>query len=294
VAGVEPFLLAQQTHAAIRSRRWQVAVLPFGATEPHNLHLPYGTDTFQVEAVARRACAWAFERGAEVLLLPAVPFGVNSNHLQVPGGVALSLQPTTLYRIVADLVDALERQGIRKVVLVNGHGGNELKPVLRELYGRTRCFVCLCDWFRVAADQYPRLFSCPGEHADEVETSMALAFFPELVQMEAAGRGAARPTRFQAIEQGWVTITRPWHLATADTGIGDPRAAHADKGRQLMAVLEERLGQFLLELASTPLDETFPYAPETDERPHLIPQGSGWAQEPANRPQAVDAANPGD
>ena len=49
-------ILAEQTHAFVREQQWQVAVLPFGATEPHNLHMPYGTDTFQVEALGRRAC----------------------------------------------------------------------------------------------------------------------------------------------------------------------------------------------------------------------------------------------
>ena len=57
------FVLAEQTHAAIRSGGWEVAVLPFGATEPHNLHMPYGTDNFQVEALGRRACAHAWEKG---------------------------------------------------------------------------------------------------------------------------------------------------------------------------------------------------------------------------------------
>src|SRR4051794_14206907 len=73
-------ILAEQTHAFIRVERWGAAVLPFGATEPHNLHLPYGTDTFQVEELGRRATARAWEAGARVLLLPALPYGVNTNY----------------------------------------------------------------------------------------------------------------------------------------------------------------------------------------------------------------------
>src|SRR4051812_33210811 len=96
------YVLAEQTHAFVREKPWQVAVLPFGATEPHNLHMPYGTDTFQVEELARRACARAWEAGARVALLPAVPFGVNTNHLQVPGGLVLSVLPTTLLHLIAD------------------------------------------------------------------------------------------------------------------------------------------------------------------------------------------------
>jgi creatinine amidohydrolase len=254
------WILHEQNHAFVRSHRWEVAVLPFGATEPHNLHMPYGTDTIQVEEIGRRSCERAFQAGAGVILLPALPYGVNTNHLKIPGGLACSLNPTTLLSVIADLVDSLERQGIRKVVLLNGHGGNEFKPWLRELHHRTSVFLCLCDWFRMAADVYPEIFKQPGEHADEVETSLGLAFFPDLLKPELADRGQARPTRFEAINRGWISITRPWHLVTTNTGLGDPAAASADKGRRLMDVLVERLAGFLTELAAAPMDDTFPYS----------------------------------
>src|SRR5437764_11147700 len=201
-----PWVLAEQTDPFVRSQTWQVAVLPFGATEPHNLHMPYGTDTFQLDTLANRACERAFEAGARVVLLPTVPFGVNTNHLQVPGALVLSVTPTTLLRLLTDLVDSLERQGVRKLVLLNGHGGNELKPLTRELHHRTGVFLCLCDWFRMARDVYPDLFERPGEHADEVETSLGLAFFPELLRPDLADDGAARPTRLEAANRGWVSI----------------------------------------------------------------------------------------
>jgi creatinine amidohydrolase len=253
------WILSEQNHAFVRSQRWEAAVLPFGATEPHNLHMPYGTDTIQVEEIGRRACERAYRAGAKVILLPALPYGVNTNHLRIPGALACSLNPTTVLGIITDLVDSLERQGIRKVVLLNGHGGNELKPWMRELHQRTKVFLCLCDWYRMAADLYPQLFEQPGEHADEVETSLGLAFFPELVKTELADRGTAHPTRFEAINRGWISITRPWHLATTNTGLGDPAAATAAKGLRLMEVLVERLSSFLVELAAAPMNETFPY-----------------------------------
>lgn len=253
------FELARQTHADIRQITWQAALLPFGATEPHNLHMPYGTDTFQVELIARRACQFAWERSAKVLLLPAIPFGVNTNHLKIPGAVACSLTPTTLLAILTDLVEALSLQGIKKLVLLNGHGGNELKPLARQLHHRTDVFLCVCDWYRMAQDLYPQIFDQPGEHADEVETSLGLAFFPDLLQPELADNGAARPTRFEAINRGWVSITRPWHLVSANTGLGDPRAATAAKGHQLMDVLTQRLGTFLADLALAEKDDQFPY-----------------------------------
>src|SRR5437764_14675574 len=190
-----PWVLAEQTDPFVRSQTWQVAVLPFGATEPHNLHMPYGTDPFQLDALANRACERAYRAGARVLLLPAIPYGVNTNHLQIPGAVACSVTPTTLLKLLTDLVDSLERQGVCKLVLLNGHGGNELKPLTRELHHRTKVFLCVCDWYRMAADLYPTIVDRPGEHADEVETSLGLAYFPELLRPELADAGGARPTR---------------------------------------------------------------------------------------------------
>jgi creatinine amidohydrolase len=256
---MRPYILAEQTHAFIRAERWEVAVLPFGATEPHNLHMPYGTDTYQVEEIGRQACAQAFAAGAKVVLLPVMPFGVNTNHLRIPGALALSVNPTTLLAVLTDLVDSLERQGLKKLVLLNGHGGNELKPLMRELHHRTGMFLCLCDWYRMAVDQYPKIFDKPGEHADEVETSLGLAFFPELLKPELADDGAATPSRLEAINRGWISITRPWHLVSANTGMGDPTAATADKGRRLMEVLVNRLGRFLVDLAKADVNDRFPY-----------------------------------
>jgi creatinine amidohydrolase len=253
------WILSEQTHALVRAEPWQVAVLPFGATEPHNLHMPYGTDTLQVETLGRLASERAFRAGARVTVLPTIPYGVNTNHLQIPGALACSVNPTTLLRLLSDLVESCERQGVRKMVLLNGHGGNELKPLMRELYLRTRVFLCLCDWYRMAADLVPGIFQEPGEHADEVETSLGLAYFPELLRPELADAGAARPTRFEAINRGWITITRPWHLATTNTGMGNPAAASADKGRKLMEALADRLGRFLIDLAAAPLKDDFPY-----------------------------------
>lgn len=256
---MRPWVLAEQNHHELPKHRWEVAVLPFGATEPHNFHMPYGTDNYQVEVLGDQACALAYQAGAKVLLLPTIPYGVNTNHLQVPGALAMSVTPTTLLAVLTDLVDSLERQGVRKLVLLNGHGGNELKPLMRELHHRTKVFVCLCDWFRMATDVYPQIFVKPGEHADEVETSLGLAFFPQLLRTELADPGAVQPTKFDAINRGWVSMTRPWHLATTNTGLGDPSAATAEKGRRLMETLVERLSAFLVQLAIEPHDERFPY-----------------------------------
>lgn len=255
---MEPWRLAEITYADLKGKAPpEVAVLPLGATEPHNLHLPYGTDTYQVEVIAARACAWAHARGARVLLLPVIPYGTETNQMSFP--MAMNLNPTTLARVIEDIVRSLEAHGVRRCLIVNGHGGNDLKWVLRELHLTTKVHVFLCNWYRIASDCYGTIFQERDDHAGELETSMGLAHFPELVALERADPGAMRPSRFEAINRGWVEITRPWHLLTTNSGAGDPRAATPAKGEALTELAAERIGGFLHELAASPLDATFPY-----------------------------------
>src|SRR5207237_9645915 len=111
------WILAESNHSVVRSQRWEAAVLPFGATEPHNLHMPYGTDNFEVEEIGSRACERAYKTGAKVVLLPTIPYGVNTNHLKIRGTLACSLTPSALLHMLTYLVDSLDREVIRKLVV---------------------------------------------------------------------------------------------------------------------------------------------------------------------------------
>jgi creatinine amidohydrolase len=254
--------LLEANYAQVQAARYEVAVLPLGATEPHNLHLPYGTDVFEGETVGEQICAAAVERGARVVLLPTIPYGTETNQREFP--LALNLNPSTLGAVITDLIESLVQSGIRKVLLLNSHGGNDLKPLLRELYGKTPAQVFLCNWYAVLKDCYHDIFEQPDDHAGEMETSFILAYYPHLVARKpdgtfAADLGAVRASRFEAVNQGWVGITRPWHLLTTNSGAGNPHAATAEKGRELMARVVPRLAQFLLELSAAKLDDQFPF-----------------------------------
>jgi creatinine amidohydrolase len=261
---MRPWKLSEANYAHVKAHRYEVAVLPLGATEPHNLHLPYGTDTLEAEIIGEHICEAAHQRGASVVLLPAIPYGTETNLREFP--LAMNLNPSTLFAVVKDLVESLVYSGIRKIVLLNSHGGNELKPMLRELYGQSPAHLFLCNWYGPAVkDKYAEIFQRPEDHAGEMETSFALAYFPHLVAASgrgelAADEGATRPLRFEALEQGWVSITRPWHLLTTNTGSGNPHAASAAKGRKVMELLVERLAGFLVELSAAKIDERFPFA----------------------------------
>ncbi|MGE3182999.1 MAG: creatininase family protein [Phycisphaerae bacterium] len=259
---MHPWKLAEMNYADAKSQAYEVAVLPFGCTEPHNLHLPYGTDTFESDVIGSRVCERAAANGARVLLLPTIPYGTTTNQRECP--LSINVNPTTLFRFVQDIVESLTGHGVRKVLLLNSHGGNDLKPLLRELYGKTTARVFLCNWYQMVRDAYADIFENKDDHAGEMETSIALAYFPDLVARDDAGKltaddGAIASSRFEAIERGWVSITRPWHLLTTNTGAGNPHAASAEKGRQVVDLIVSRLAPFLVELSNAELDEGFPF-----------------------------------
>jgi creatinine amidohydrolase len=260
---MRPWILAETNYDFVKSCDYRVAVLPMGATEPHNLHLPYGTDTLESEAIAGRACEAAWNQGARVVMLPAIPYGTETNQNQCR--LSMNLNPSTLGLVIQDLVESLEGHGIHRLLILNSHGGNEFKPLLRELHDTTSVRLFLCDWFRgLIGDVKGDILEFPDDHAGEMETSVALAYFPELVRRNedgslAADDGATADTRFQAVNEGWVSITRPWHLLTTNTGSGYPHRASAEKGQQLMQVMVERLSGFLVQLADAELDDRFPF-----------------------------------
>lgn len=250
---MRPWKLAELNYAHVKTHEYNVAVLPLGCTEPHNLHLPYGTDTFEGDVIGDHLCAAAHDAGARVVLLPTIPYGTTSN--QRACALSINVYPSTLYAMVTDIVDSLADHGIHDVVLLNSHGGNDMKPLLRDLYGKRRSSrVYLVNWYQVVQDVYREIFEHPEDHAGEMETSLALAYFPDLVARNADGTleaddGATRPNRYRAINEGWVSITRPWHELTTNTGSGNPHAATADKGRAVMQVLVDRIAPFLVELS---------------------------------------------
>jgi len=243
-----PYILAETTWREVQQAGYQVVVLPWGATEAHNYHLPYATDNLQCDYIAAEAARQAWEAGAKVVVLPTIPFGVNTGQLDI--ALDINLMPSTQLAILRDVVRGLARQGIPKLVVLNGHGGNDFRQHLRELQAEfPDVFLCAINWFRtVDRAQY---FAAPGDHADALETSAMLHIAPALVRpLAEAGPGHARQFRIAALRQGWAWAQRDWSQVTTDTGAGDPAEATAAKGAALLAATCRNIGQFLVELAA--------------------------------------------
>lgn len=242
-----PYILAESTFRTISSTRYDVAVLPWGATEAHNYHLPYATDNIQCDALAAAAARLAWERGAKVVVLPTVPFGVNTGQLDIP--LTINMNPATQSAVLRDVVDSLAGQGVRKLVVLNGHGGNDFRQMIRELSPRTPVYLCAIEWWKIVDPA--GFFEKSGDHAGELETSVMMYVAPDLVRpLSEAGAGTAKKPRPKGMREGWAWAPRAWTRVTSDTGIGDPSRATAEKGARYTDAVVARIADFLVELAS--------------------------------------------
>jgi creatinine amidohydrolase len=241
----------------VARRTYEVAVLPIGAVEPHNFHLPLGQDVRHAGHVARESCARAWPRCRSLLCLPALPFGVDCNLMGFP--LAIHVRQATLDAMVREVAASCRHYGIRKFVLINGHGGNDFAPLARQLQADMDVHVFVVDWWKVGRDRYDQIFPAPDDHAGVFETSVALALWPELVELDRAGDGATREFRFQALREGWAYTSRDFSRLSDQCAAGNPAGASAEKGAEYLELVISRIADFLAELAAAPIDEHFPF-----------------------------------
>lgn len=242
-----PYILAESYWGTVRDTVYDVAILPWGATEAHNFHLPYSTDVIESDMLAAESARLAWEQGAKVMVLPTIPFGVNTGQLDVR--FCMNMNPSTQAAVLADVVATVERAGARKLVIFNSHGGNDFKQMIRELQPRTSVFLCTINWWQ-SVDARP-FFTEPGDHAGELETSILLHYTPAFVRpLGEAGEGRERKFAIPGLRERWVWAQREWTRITGDTGVGNPRDSTAAKGAAFAAAVTTKVAAFLVALAA--------------------------------------------
>jgi creatinine amidohydrolase len=244
---MRPYILAESHWKTIKDQKIDLAVLPWGATEAHNYHLPFSTDNIMAERVAADSAQKAWEKGAKLIVLPAIPFGVNTGQMDIR--VNINLNPSTQLAILNDIVDVMNRHQIYKFMILNGHGGNDFKQMIRELGLRyPKMFISGCNWYQSfnSADYFEKT----GGHADEMETSVMQYVAPELVlPLGEAGDGHGKKFRIKGFNAGWAWAERKWTQVTSDTGIGDPSAATPEKGRICYDEVIRKISDLMFELS---------------------------------------------
>lgn len=253
---MRPYILEETNWRQINNQKYEVAVLPWGATEPHNYHLPYGTDSLETTRIAYDAAQKAWDQGAKVMVLPTIPLGVQ-NPGQVDMPFCLHTRPSTQIIILEEIVRALHLHGVHKLLIMNGHGGNDFKPHIREMMAKYRdMFIALTQWFTLVPNS--DFFEEGGDHANEMETSVIMHYFPHLVgPLEEAGDGSSKGWKLKGLQEKVAWSPRKWDAVSEDTGIGDPRKATAQKGRKFVEEVTSRIGKFIVELSGCNLNDMY-------------------------------------
>ena len=252
---MKPFILSESTWKTIKDQKTDLAVLPWGATEAHNYHLPYSTDNIMVEKIAADSAELAWKKGSKVIVLPTIPFGVNTGQPDIR--LDINLNPSTQLAILNDITEVLNRQEIYKLLILNGHGGNDFKPLIRELGAKyPKMFICLCDWYKSFSNS--DFFENGGGHADEMETSIMQFLVPELVlPLSEAGKGIDKKFRIKALNENWAWAERRWSKVTVDTGIGNPHKAAPAKGELCYREVVGKIGNLMIELSGADMNNMY-------------------------------------
>jgi creatinine amidohydrolase len=252
---MEPFILAETNWKTLKDQRIDLAILPWGATEAHNYHLPFATDNIMVDKIAQESARRAWSKGARPIVLPLIPFGVNTGQMDIV--LNINMNPSTQFAILNDVTDVLNRHEIYKFMILNGHGGNDFKQMIRELGLKyPKMFICGCNWYQ--SFDNTEFFENSGGHADEMETSIMQYLVPELLlPLSEAGEGKSKKFRIKALNERWAWAERRWSQVTTDTGIGDPSRATPEKGEKCFNEIIKKVSDLIFELSEADINNMY-------------------------------------
>jgi creatinine amidohydrolase len=241
--------LAELTHPEIaRLIPHTPVVVPVAAMEQHGVHLPLATDSMLLGEVVRRVEP---RLHAEVLFAPLLWLGNSHHHLEYAG--TLSAAPRTYLDLVSDLLDNLLGHGFRRILFLNGHGGN-ITPGRQAIFetrqkhrARTDLLLLFASYWDFARPEQGRgdLVQSAVGHACEWETSMMLAIRPDLVKPFAALEPRDVGYGFEPAYRGWITQERRPRGGDAPGHLGDPARASAEKGEYLLGCYADGVEAFL-------------------------------------------------
>ncbi len=238
-----------------------VVILPTGAIEQHGRHLPLEVDARAAEEIAVRA-ARDLLGSLPVLVAPTLSYGVSGYHMAFPGTLTLSM--STFTTMVDEVTTSLVHHGFRRILILNGHGGNHdpVKIAARNVADQTGVAVAAASYWNIAADELARfedseIHTVPG-HACGFETSCMLALKPDLVDDEelrytsevqtGAPGGSGRPgffTKRLTTREPKVQLPPQAGIKRDFGNVGDPGFASREKGEKYLGVINEKLVEFL-------------------------------------------------
>jgi len=225
-----------------------VVVIPWGAIEPHNYHLPYLTDCILAREIALKSVSKLDENSiSKAVVFPYIYAG-SQNPGQTKYPFCIHFNTETQKAILKDIIFGLHKQRVRKVVILNGHMGNCFKSIVRDLEQEFDIIIVVIDWLDIPNLPQSDYFENKEDHAGEVETSAMLYFHPELVNMENAGDGNHGDFNIDGLKNktGWTP--RDWSRISKDTGVGDPRKATQEKGEVYIEKVTDEISKLIKDL----------------------------------------------
>lgn len=223
-----------------------VAVIPWGAIEPHNYHLPYLTDCILAREIALMSVSKLDETTRNFIVVFPYIFAGSQNPGQTNYPFCIHFNIETQKAILKDIIFGLNKQGVRKIVILNGHMGNCFKPIVRDLEQEFKdVIIIVIDWLSIPSLPQSDYFENKEDHAGEVETSAMLYFHPELVDMSKASDGTSKEFSIDGLKNktGWTP--RNWSKISHDTGVGDPREATKEKGKVYIGKITDEISKLL-------------------------------------------------
>ncbi|MEX2541970.1 MAG: creatininase family protein [Trueperaceae bacterium] len=228
-------------------------VVPVGATEQHGHHLPLQVDATLCTEVSMRAARRATDSGQTTLVAPAISVGYSPHHMDFPG--SLTVSSATFTAVVTDISVSLHRHGFKRIVLVNGHGGNAnlLRAATQSLRFEQGVEISAASYWDLALDLITAWRRSPLggiNHACEMETSLMLAVRPDLVRMQHAEdvMPDAHPYRgFDLTHGGSVASASAFSELTRTGAIGAPTFADGERGAELLDSIVEAVAKYLVE-----------------------------------------------
>ncbi|MBF0104934.1 MAG: creatininase family protein [Deltaproteobacteria bacterium] len=256
--GSEKFMWEAMTWEEIDARLKKVdtAILPCGSIEQHGTHLPVDVDYYDIKYLAQRVAEIC--SSPRPFVLPAIPYGVSYHHEDFRGTLSVTNNALGLY--VYDIGINLARHGIKKLILLNGHGDNgpTLNYAAQMINRDAHIFVCIESGETSDAD-VGGLIETPNDiHAGEIETSTTLALRPELVKIQKARDNTLN---FASSYMNFSSHGVPWYVRTkrlSRTGVmGNPQKASAKKGNKIWEIIISHLVQFVEEVTKSEIHDLF-------------------------------------
>ncbi len=244
-------LLSELTREEVRALAPEtLVVLPTAAIEQHGPHLPIQTDTAICEAIARRAAELASAE-IRVLVAPTVCYGSSHHHRPYPG--VLSLRSDTFLAVLRDLCESLILSGFTRIVLLNGHGGNDaaIRQVALDVATQHPVAIAAASYWTIArpallADERARTLAALPGHAGAFETACMLALRPDLVTPD---RLPVRPAVPPVVAEPPAFIQRHRALHALDGFTDNPAQATRELGEHLLGLMSRQVADFLIQFA---------------------------------------------